>query len=328
MCTVCGCGTSSVEGKPEHSHDHPHDHAHDHAHGHAHDHHHGHDHDHHHDHEHDHHHHDHPHPHDHDHPHAHDHDHSHDDHGHRHDYGSGAAGVHVPGLSQERIVRIERDILSKNNDHARENRVRFEQSGVFALNFVSSPGSGKTQLLVRTITDLKDRFPISVIEGDQQTSNDAERIRATGVPALQINTGKGCHLDAHMVARALTELSVAPSSLLFIENVGNLVCPAAFDLGEAHKVVVLSVTEGEDKPLKYPEMFAASDLMLLNKSDLLPHVEFDVGRCLANALKVNPDLQTLVVSARSGEGMAAFYAWIEARAARAAARSARAAAAK
>ncbi len=206
--------------------------------------------------------------------------------------------------------------------------MRFEQSGVFALNFVSSPGSGKTQLLVRTITDLKDRFPISVIEGDQQTSNDAERIRATGVPALQINTGKGCHLDAHMVARALTELSVAPSSLLFIENVGNLVCPAAFDLGEAHKVVVLSVTEGEDKPLKYPEMFAASDLMLLNKSDLLPHVEFDVGRCLANALKVNPDLQTLVVSARSGEGMAAFYAWIEARAARAAARSARAAAAK
>ncbi len=205
--------------------------------------------------------------------------------------------------------------------------MRFEQSGVFALNFVSSPGSGKTQLLVRTITDLKDRFPISVIEGDQQTSNDAERIRATGVSALQINTGKGCHLDAHMVSRALAELAVAPSSLLFIENVGNLVCPAAFDLGEAHKIVVLSVTEGEDKPLKYPEMFAASDLMLLNKSDLLPHVEFDVGRCLANALKVNPDLQTLVVSARTGEGMAAFYAWIEARAARAAARSARAAAA-
>ncbi len=205
--------------------------------------------------------------------------------------------------------------------------MRFEQSGVFALNFVSSPGSGKTQLLVRTITDLKDRFPISVIEGDQQTSNDAERIRATGVSALQINTGKGCHLDAHMVSRALAELAVAPSSLLFIENVGNLVCPAAFDLGEAHKIVVLSVTEGEDKPLKYPEMFAASDLILLNKSDLLPHVEFDVGRCLANALKVNPDLQTLVVSARTGDGMAAFYAWIEARAARAAARSARAAAA-
>ena len=234
----------------------------------------------------------------------------------------------MPGLSQERIVRIERDILSKNNDHARENRIRFEQTSVFALNFVSSPGSGKTQLLVRTITDLKDRFPISVIEGDQQTSNDAERIRATGVPALQINTGKGCHLDAHMVSHALSELPVAKGSLLFIENVGNLVCPAAFDLGEAHKVVVLSVTEGEDKPLKYPEMFAASDLMLLNKSDLLPHVEFDVGRCLANALKVNPDQQILVVSARTGEGMAAFYAWIEARAARQAARSARAAAAK
>ncbi len=199
---------------------------------------------------------------------------------------------------------------------------------MLALNFVSSPGSGKTQLLVRAIGDLKDRFSIFVIEGDQQTSNDAERIRATGAPALQINTGKGCHLDAHMVSHALAELVVAPGSLLFIENVGNLVCPAAFDLGEAHKVVVLSVTEGEDKPLKYPEMFAASDLMLLNKSDLLPHVEFDVGRCLANALKVNPDLQTLVVSARTGEGMAAFYAWIEARAARAAVKSARAAAAK
>ncbi|CAN2535330.1 Hydrogenase+accessory+protein,+HypB [Methylocapsa aurea] len=320
MCTVCGCGTSSIEGKPEHSHDHPHDHAHDQAHDHDHDHHD-------HDHPHDHHHHDHDHGHHHDHDHDHDHAHDHD-HGHRHDYGAGLAGVHVPGLSQERIVRIERDILSKNNDHARENRVRFEQSGVFALNFVSSPGSGKTQLLVRTISDLKDRFQISVIEGDQQTSNDAERIRATGVAALQINTGKGCHLDAQMVSHALSEMPVAPSSLLFIENVGNLVCPAAFDLGEAHKVVVLSVTEGEDKPLKYPEMFAASDLMLLNKSDLLPHVEFDVGRCLANALKVNPDLQTLVVSARTGDGMAAFYAWIEARAARLASRNARAAATK
>jgi hydrogenase nickel incorporation protein HypB len=219
-------------------------------------------------------------------------------------------------MSQERIVRIERDILSKNNDHARENRARLARTGTFALNFVSSPGSGKTQLLVRTILDMKDRFPIAVVEGDQQTSNDAERIRATGVSALQLNTGKGCHLDAHMVQHALDDLNLVPNGLLFIENVGNLVCPAAFDLGEAHKVVVLSVTEGEDKPLKYPEMFAVSDLMLLNKSDLLPHVEFDVGRCLANALKVNPDLQILVVSARSGEGMPAFYAWIEARAAR------------
>jgi hydrogenase nickel incorporation protein HypB len=243
------------------------------------------------------------------------------------DFGAGPAGVHIAGMSQERIVRIERDILAKNNDHAQENRARLAATGTFALNFVSSPGSGKTQLLVRTIGDMKERFPICVVEGDQQTSNDAERIRATGVEALQLNTGKGCHLDAHMVGHALGELELSAGGLLFIENVGNLVCPAAFDLGEAHKVVVLSVTEGEDKPLKYPEMFAVSDLMLLNKSDLLPYVEFDVGRCLANALKVNPDLQTLVVSARTGEGMPAFYAWIEARAARMAQRRATLAAA-
>jgi len=213
-------------------------------------------------------------------------------------------------------VRIERDILDKNNDHAAQNRARFMQTGTFALNFVSSPGSGKTSLLVRAIGDLRERFPVAVIEGDQQTSNDAERIRAAGAPAVQINTGKGCHLDAHMVAHGLEKLKLERGGLLFIENVGNLVCPAAFDLGEAHKVVVLSVTEGQDKPLKYPEMFAASDLMLLNKADLLPHVDFDVTGCVANALKINPDLQTLLVSARTGEGLPAFYAWLEGRAAR------------
>jgi len=190
---------------------------------------------------------------------------------------------------------------------------------VFALNLVSSPGSGKTTLLARTIEALKDRLSVSVVEGDQQTSNDAERIRATGAPAIQINTGKGCHLDAHMVGHAIETLGPAPNSVLFIENVGNLVCPAGFDLGEAHKVVVLSVTEGEDKPLKYPDMFVAADLMLLNKSDLLPHLDFDVGLCLANALRINPHLQTLVVSARTGEGLSAFVAWIEANAARRAA---------
>ena len=232
------------------------------------------------------------------------------------DYGAGLAGVHAPGLSQERIVKIERDILSKNDAYARENRHRLAANGNFALNFVSSPGSGKTSLLVRAIEDLKARREIVVIEGDQQTSNDAERIRATGARALQINTGKGCHLDAHMVGHAIDTLAPEKNALLFIENVGNLVCPSAFDLGEAHKVVVLSVTEGEDKPLKYPDMFAAADLMLLNKADLLPHLDFDVGACIAAALTVNPDLQTLVVSARSGEGMQAFYAWIEARAAR------------
>ena len=231
-------------------------------------------------------------------------------------YGAGLAGVHAPGLSQERIVKIERDILSKNDAYARENRHRLAANGNFALNFVSSPGSGKTSLLVRAIEDLKARREIVVIEGDQQTSNDAERIRATGARALQINTGKGCHLDAHMVGDAIDTLAPEKNALLFIENVGNLVCPSAFDLGEAHKVVVLSVTEGEDKPLKYPDMFGAADLMLLNKSDLLPHLDFDVGACIAAALTINPDLQTLVVSARSGEGMQAFYAWIEARAAR------------
>ena len=285
MCTVCGCNDDTPAGKQKddaHTHDHPHDHGHHHHH---------------------------------DHDHAHAADHTHASPGTL-DYGAGLAGVHVPGLSQERIVRIERDILSKNAGFARANRARLADRGIFALNLVSSPGSGKTSLLVRTIEALAPHRAIAVIEGDQQTSNDAARIRATGVPAVQVNTGKGCHLDAHMVGHALDELAPATGSLLFIENVGNLVCPAAFDLGEAHKVVVLSVTEGEDKPLKYPDMFAASDLMLLNKSDLLPHLDFDLAACMANALRVNPALQILTVSARTGEGLPAWLAWIEARAAR------------
>jgi hydrogenase nickel incorporation protein HypB len=219
----------------------------------------------------------------------------------------------VPGLSQDKIIRIERDILSKNDALARANRARFAAEGQFVLNFVSSPGSGKTTLLVRTIEDLKERFAISVIEGDQQTAHDADRIRATGVPAIQINTGKGCHLDAQMVRQALEPLAPAAGSLIFIENVGNLVCPAGFDLGEAHKVVVLSVTEGEDKPLKYPDMFAVANLMILTKADLLPHLDFDVARCMAYALRVNPHLQILTLSTKSGAGLEAFYAWIEAR---------------
>jgi len=282
MCTVCGCESEAGESGERHDHRH-HAHAHAHAHDHAH-------------------------------PHEHAHDLRHES--GRVDAGGGLAGVHVPGLSQERIVRIERDVLSKNNAFARANRDRFARSGSFVLNLVSSPGSGKTTLLCKLIEALKPRLPIAVIEGDQQTSNDAERIRATGVAAVQINTGKGCHLDAHMVGHAADGLALEPGGLLFIENVGNLVCPAAFDLGEAHKVVMLSVTEGEDKPAKYPDMFAAADLMLLTKADLLPHLEFDVGACLAAALRVNPHLQILTVSARTGEGMAALYAWIEARAAR------------
>ncbi|MBP2448315.1 hydrogenase nickel incorporation protein HypB [Rhizobium leguminosarum] len=299
MCTVCGCGTTVMEGDKGKAGARGHDHDHDH-HG-------------------AHHHHDHEHGHDHRH-HPQEHDHHHGEDGSVH-YGRGIAGVHVPGMSQERIIQVEKDILSKNDGHAAESRTLFAQNGIFALNFVSSPGSGKTSLLVRTIRELKDRITINVIEGDQQTSNDAARIRETGARAIQINTGKGCHLDAHMVGHAVEDLAPEPGSILFIENVGNLVCPAAFDLGEAHKVVVLSVTEGEDKPLKYPDMFAAADLMILNKSDLLPHLDFNAGLCIANALRVNPRLQTLTVSARSGEGMEAFYAWLEASAARLATRS-------
>ncbi len=216
-------------------------------------------------------------------------------------------------MSQSRMVQIEQDILGKNNQYASANRQLFQERQILALNLVSSPGSGKTTLLTRSIDDLKTELPISVIEGDQQTANDADRIRETGVPALQINTGKGCHLDAHMIGHAMESLRPADSSLLFIENVGNLVCPAAFDLGEAHKVAILSVTEGEDKPLKYPDMFHAADLMILNKTDLLPYLDFDVEKCIGFARRVNPDIEVLQLSAKSGEGMEAWYAWIRSR---------------
>jgi len=209
------------------------------------------------------------------------------------------------------MIRIEQDILGKNNEYARANRDLFQRQGVLALNLVSSPGSGKTSLLTATIERLQGRVPVSVIEGDQQTSNDAERIRATGAPAVQVNTGKGCHLDAHMVGHAVEHLKLQGRGLLLIENVGNLVCPSAFDLGEAHKVVILSVTEGEDKPLKYPDMFHASDLMILNKIDLLPYVDFDVERCIEYARRINPKLEVLQVSARTGEGMDSWVAWLE-----------------
>ncbi len=211
------------------------------------------------------------------------------------------------------MVQIEQDILGKNNEYAAINRQLFQDRQILALNLVSSPGSGKTTLLARSINDLKDELPISVIEGDQQTANDADRIRETGVPALQINTGKGCHLDAHMVGHALESLQPEEASLLFIENVGNLVCPAAFDLGEAHKVAILSVTEGEDKPLKYPDMFHAANLMILNKTDLLPYLDFDVDKCISYARRVNPDIEVIQLSAKSGEGMAEWYAWIQTR---------------
>ena len=228
------------------------------------------------------------------------------------DFGSGPAHAHAPGLSQARMVQIEQDILAKNDRYAVANRQHFDEHGILALNLVSSPGSGKTALLVRSIERLKERVAISVVEGDQQTSNDAERIRATGVAAVQINTGKGCHLDGHMVGHAIEKLVPADESLFLIENVGNLVCPAAFDLGEHHKVAILSVTEGEDKPLKYPDMFRAADVLLLNKCDLLPYLEFDIELAEANARRVNPDLTIFRVSATSGDGLSAWLDWVEA----------------
>jgi len=211
---------------------------------------------------------------------------------------------------ETRRIRVERDLLAENDTLAAQNRAFFAVRNILALNLVSSPGSGKTTLLVKTIIALNGIKPLAVIEGDQQTDNDAERIRATGVQAIQINTGKGCHLDAGMVGHALEQLALPQESLLFIENVGNLVCPAAFDLGEAAKVVVLSVTEGEDKPLKYPDMFRAARLMLLNKCDLLPHLVFDVAQAEANARRVNPDIEIIQLSASSGAGMEDWLGWL------------------
>ncbi|MFC1536751.1 hydrogenase nickel incorporation protein HypB [Pseudomonadota bacterium] len=230
---------------------------------------------------------------------GHTHEHGHHDHHHDHNEENG------------RIVQLEQDILAKNNAYATANRRHFLEQGILTLNLVSSPGSGKTTLLTKTLDLLQSEYSLGVIEGDQQTSHDAERIRATGVSAVQINTGKGCHLDAHMVGHAIQTLVPEPGAMLFIENVGNLVCPAAFDLGEAHKAVILSVTEGEDKPLKYPDMFHAADLMILNKVDLLPYLEFDVDRCLAYARRINPDIHILQLSATSGEGMEAWLNWLK-----------------
>ncbi|NPU26846.1 hydrogenase nickel incorporation protein HypB [Bradyrhizobium denitrificans] len=328
MCGTCGCGskaetrllnlqtgeeTTLDDERPHmhahgddmvhrHGHDHRHDHGdghvhdHEHPHGHAHDHIHGHEHGHDHrsEHAHEHHHHD-DHAHDdvelhgHDHPHDHDHPHSH---GH------------------SSVIELETRILAKNDALAARNRGWFAGREILALNLVSSPGSGKTTLLERTIRDLKDKIPIAVIEGDQATANDGERIRAAGAAAVQVNTGAGCHLEADMVAKGLAELKPAFGSVVIIENVGNLVCPAMFDLGEHAKVVILSVTEGDDKPLKYPHMFRAAEIMVINKIDLLPHVDFDVDIANANARQVNPEIVTFSVSARTGEGLGDWYDWL------------------
>lgn len=208
------------------------------------------------------------------------------------------------------VRRLELDLLGKNDSIAAHNRAHFRSHRVLALNLVSSPGAGKTTLLVETLNRLNGALPAAVIEGDQETAADADRIRATGVPALQINTGRGCHLDADMIDSAFKTLHFS-DGILFIENVGNLVCPAGFDLGEAHKVVIASVTEGEDKPLKYPNMFAAASLMLVSKADLLPHLRFDVERLVENARRINPNLDVIVMSVEDGTGFPEWFEWLE-----------------
>ncbi|MBY3787792.1 hydrogenase nickel incorporation protein HypB [Photobacterium carnosum] len=337
MCNVCGCGDSQIEGHSHEHHSHEDKHEHPHQHNdhsaidmpqsiviHHHYHHQG-----------DVHHHVHytlpagtmpeqaTDGHDYEHvPHSHDHSHHHAD-NHQHEqhqperletgdlhYGKGEAEVHVAGVSQRQLLTLEMDILGNNNQLAVHNREHFIENRQLVLNLVSSPGSGKTTLLTETLMTLKDQCVCAVIEGDQQTSNDADRIRATTVPAIQVNTGKGCHLDAQMIHDAYHQLAINEPGFLFIENVGNLVCPASFDLGEAAKVAILSVTEGEDKPLKYPNMFAAADLMIINKIDLLPYVDVNIEDCIANARKVNPTIQVIKLSAKTGEGMDAWFNWL------------------
>ena len=243
------------------------------------------------------------------HSHSHDHDHSH---GHQHDLTH--VHVHPAGPVKDgrpgKVIDLNLDIMSHNNLLAQRNRGYFEGRDVLCLNMVSSPGSGKTTILEKTIHALKASQPIFVIEGDQQTTNDADRIKNSGAPAVQVNTGTGCHLDANMIKAALNQLEVSSGSVLFIENVGNLVCPALFDLGEQKRVVVISVTEGEDKPLKYPYMFQSSDLCIINKTDLLPYVDFDVEKASSYARQLNPKLEIILLSARSGEGMQQWFNWI------------------
>jgi len=230
--------------------------------------------------------------------------HSHGQHYHGHDHGQAA------------VIELETRILAKNDALAARNRAWFTGREILALNLVSAPGAGKTTLLERMIRDLGGELQLAVLEGDQATRLDSERIRAAGAPVVQLNTGTGCHLEADMVASGLDELRPAFGSVVLIENVGNLVCPAMFDLGERAKVAILSVTEGEDKPLKYPHMFAAASLMILNKIDLLPHVDFSVERALAHAREVNPAIEMLTLSARTGEGLEGWYDWLRREAAR------------
>lgn len=228
------------------------------------------------------------------HDHGHGHDHSHD---HSHDH-------------HHKEIQLELDVLSKNNMLAERNRGYLEALDIQSLNLVSSPGSGKTSLLEKTITELKEKMAFYIIEGDQQTSNDADRIAKAGAPVIQVNTGNGCHLDADMVNHAIKQLKPKANSTLFIENVGNLVCPALFDLGESNRVVIISTTEGDDKPIKYPTMFETSQLCIINKTDLLPYVDFDMDKAKDFARRVNPKLEFIELSVKSGEGMDTWYNWL------------------
>ncbi|MEA3496827.1 MAG: hydrogenase nickel incorporation protein HypB, partial [Bacteroidota bacterium] len=237
--------------------------------------------------------------HEHSHDHSHEHSHNHDHHHHDHEHSHG------------KKVELEQNILQKNDLLAERNRGYFEAKNIFALNLVSSPGSGKTSLLEKTIKDLKNDIDFFIIEGDQQTLNDAERIKEAGAPVIQVNTGNGCHLDSNMVNQAVKQLEVADNSILMIENVGNLVCPSLFDLGEAKRVVVMSVTEGDDKPQKYPTIFESSDICIINKTDLLPYVDFDIEKAKKLALQVNHHLEFFEVSVKTGEGMDVWYKWLE-----------------
>lgn len=269
MCVTCGCSSDENEVKiiKVDGKTVQHSHTHDHGNG----------------------------PHEHSHSHDHDHEHHHHDHDHDHSY------------SQIREIDLEKDILHKNDLLAERNKGYFDAKNIFAINLVSSPGSGKTSLLERTIADLKTEISFGVIEGDQQTSNDADRIAALEIPVIQINTGKGCHLDSEMISKAVKQLSPVDGSLLMIENVGNLVCPAMFDLGENIRVVIISITEGEDKPIKYPDMFYGSQVCIINKIDLLPYLKFDMKKLKDYARKVNPNLEFFEVSAYTGEGMESWY---------------------
>ena len=287
MCGTCGCGSekngvtilSPKENKTNEQHHHHHDGEHSHGHDHSHDHHHDH--------------------HEHSHGHSHDHHHHHDDeHSHEHDH-------------HKTILNLEQDILKHNDVMAARNKGYFEAKNIFAINLVSSPGSGKTSILERTLSDLKNEKSFFVIEGDQQTLNDANRIDALNIPVIQINTGKGCHLESEMVYNAVKQLNITDHSILMIENVGNLVCPSMFNLGENKRVVIISTTEGEDKPIKYPDMFFTSDVCIINKIDLLPYLKVDIEKLKNYALQVNPKLIFFEVSATKGEGMESWYKWLK-----------------